>query len=103
MRRDLAGVVTNFISLHFILFVLDLYGVASDSPYDRVLYGEEVCWCSVLSAFFAVRGGFKDEFEGISWFSYDRLEKCRAIIGVADYVGVFYSKSCGDAVFLVAC
>ncbi len=48
------------------------------------------------------RGGFKDGFKGISWFSYKHLEKCRAILVIAAFVGVFNGESCGDAMFFVA-
>ena len=52
---------------------------------------------------FVVQSDFKIGFKGISWFSYDHLEKCRAILVVVDSVGVFNGESCGDAVFLLAC
>jgi hypothetical protein len=45
----------------------------------------------VLLVFLAVRSGFYDGFEGIPWFSNGHLQKCRAILVVADYVGVFNS------------
>ncbi len=48
------------------------------------------------------RGGFKDGFKDISWFSYKHLEKCRAILVIAAFIGVFNGESCGYAVFFVA-
>ena len=55
---------------------------------------------SVLLVF---RSGFFDGLKGTPWFSYERLEKCRAIFVVAVSVGVLNGESCCDAVFLVAC
>jgi hypothetical protein len=52
--------------------------------------------------FFVFRRGFKDGFEGISWFSYENLEKCRSIFVIATSVGMLDGESCGYAVFLVA-
>ena len=57
----------------------------------------------MLLAFLVVRSCFYDGFEGVPWFSNELLEKCRAILAVADSVGVLNSESCGDAVVLVAC
>jgi hypothetical protein len=54
-----------------------------------------------MPVFFFVRGGLKDLFEDISWFSYEHLEKCQAIFVIANSVGIFDGESCGDAVFLV--
>ena len=57
----------------------------------------------MLLVFLVVRSGFHDGFEDVPWFSNEHLEKCRAILVVADFVGVFNSESCDDALFLVAC
>ena len=51
---------------------------------------------------FFFRRSFKDGFEGISWFSNEHLEKCRAIFVVATYVGMFEGDSCRYSVSLVA-
>ncbi len=51
---------------------------------------------------FILRGGFLDGFKGIFWFSYKHLEKCRAILVIAAFVGIFNGESCGDAVFFLA-
>jgi len=58
---------------------------------------------AVCCQVFFVRGGFKDTFEDIYWFSNEHLEKCRAILVVADSVVVFYSEFCGYAVFFASC
>ncbi len=52
--------------------------------------------------FVVFRRGFKDGFEGISWFSYEHLKECRAIFVKAASVGMFDGESCGYAVSLVA-
>ena len=52
--------------------------------------------------FVVFRRGFKDGFEGISWFSYEHLEECRSIFVIATSVGMLDGESCGYAVFLVA-
>ena len=52
--------------------------------------------------FFVFRRGFQDRFAGISWFSYEHLEKYRAIFVIATSVGMLDGESCGYAVFLVA-
>ncbi len=55
-----------------------------------------------MGMFFVFRRSFKNGFEGISWFSNEQLEKCRAIFVVATYVGMFDGDSCRYSVFLVA-
>ena len=55
-----------------------------------------------MGMFFVLRRSFKDGFEGISWFSNEHLEKCRAIFVVATFVGMFDGDYCRYSVFLVA-